>query len=83
MLQIPGGDSSETAQANLGVYGIGKRRTLQQLMDFVGIDLVKKTGNRAVSFTFVVQNMHVEVYLSSFADKIVEFEMREQSLGPV
>jgi hypothetical protein len=49
MLQIPGGDSSETAQANLGVYGLGKRRTIQQLMDFAGIDLVKKTGNRAVS----------------------------------
>lgn len=46
MLQIPGGDSSETAQANLGVYGLGRRRTIQQLMDFVGIDLVKKTGNR-------------------------------------
>lgn len=49
MLQISGGDSSETAQANLGVYGLGKRRTMQQLTEFVGIDFVKKTGNRAVS----------------------------------
>jgi hypothetical protein len=65
MLQIPGGDSSETAQANLGVYGIGKRRTLQQLMDFVGIDLVKKTGNRAVSFPFLAKATYIEIYYSS------------------
>lgn len=32
-------ETSETALANMGIYGLGKRRTLNQLMDFVGIDL--------------------------------------------
>lgn len=44
-LQIPGGDPSETALANLGIFGVGKRRTLQQLMDFAGIDLNQKVNN--------------------------------------
>jgi hypothetical protein len=32
---------------NLGIYGIGKRRTLQQLSDFVGVDLEKKQSRPA------------------------------------
>lgn len=32
-------DTSDTTLANMGIYGLGKRRTLAQLEDFVGIDL--------------------------------------------
>ena len=67
MLQIPGGDSSETAQANLGVYGLGRRRTIQQLMDFVGIDLVKKTGNRGVSDSFYLWRLNLTFINCRFA----------------
>eukprot|EP00978_Attheya_sp_CCMP212_P047642 scaffold422776_cov67-Attheya_sp.AAC.2 len=44
-LQIDGGDAKRSSQANLGIYGLGKRRTLRQLMDFVGVDLYQRTGN--------------------------------------
>lgn len=45
LLQIRGGESSQSAQANLGLFGLGKRRTMRQLMDFVGIDLIRQSGN--------------------------------------
>jgi Glycosyltransferase (GlcNAc) len=32
------GAASKSDLANLGIYGLGKRRSLAQLMDFVGID---------------------------------------------
>ena len=37
-LHIDGAGRSKTDLANLGIYGLGKRRSLAQLMDFVGID---------------------------------------------
>ena len=46
----PEGVSIEAAQANMGIYGLGKRRTLKQLQDFVGIDLVKQKGFDGVSY---------------------------------
>jgi hypothetical protein len=33
------GDRIETARANLGIYGLGRRRTLDQLLDFAGVAL--------------------------------------------
>lgn len=33
------GERIETARANLGIYGLGKRRTLKQLLDFVDISV--------------------------------------------
>jgi len=49
------GVNLEVAHANLGIYGLGKRRTLKQLEDFVGIDLAKKQGTKkAVSIGVVM-----------------------------
>ena len=47
-LEVKDGDPSETAKANMGIYGIGKRRSLSQLNDFVGINLATGTGNAQV-----------------------------------
>jgi hypothetical protein len=44
-LQLKDGDSSEAAQANMGLYGLGKRRTVKQLTDFANVDLRKRKGN--------------------------------------
>lgn len=44
-LQIQGGDLEETAQANLGIYGVGKRRTLQQFQEFANMDFKSLKGN--------------------------------------
>lgn len=30
--------------SNLGIYGLGKRRTIQQMADFMGIDLEAQTS---------------------------------------
>ncbi len=49
-LEMPGGDESEQARANLGIYGLGKRRSLQQLNEFIGIDLNSGKDNLKVSF---------------------------------
>jgi hypothetical protein len=38
----------EVAHANMGIYGLGKRRTMQQLETFVGIDLLKRKGVKGV-----------------------------------
>lgn len=43
-IATPEGINIEAAQANMGIYGLGKRRTLKQLQDFLGIDLVKRKG---------------------------------------
>lgn len=45
MLQLPGGESDANDQANLGLYGLGKRRSLAQLSDFTNMDLKNKKGN--------------------------------------
>jgi hypothetical protein len=44
-LQIPGGVSDVNDQANLGIYGLGKRRTLEQLSTFSNVDLLNAKGN--------------------------------------
>lgn len=48
VLQMKNGGEDETdkAQANLGLYGVGKRRTMNQMQQFFGIDLLKQRGNR-------------------------------------
>jgi len=48
-IEGPEGVSMEVAHANLGIYGLGKRRSLKQLQDFVGIDLTKRQGNKGTS----------------------------------
>jgi hypothetical protein len=44
-LQMEGGETDELDQANLGLYGLGKRRSLKQLQSFVNIDLDTRRGN--------------------------------------
>jgi len=41
------GIKMDVAHANLGVYGLGKRRSLKQLQEFMGIDLASRSGNKA------------------------------------
>lgn len=48
-LQMPGGDESAAALANLGLYGVGKRRTVDQLQEFAHISLEHATGNQGSS----------------------------------
>jgi hypothetical protein len=48
-LQLKDGDDSEAAQANLGLYGLGKRRSLKQLNEFANVDLHKRKGNNGLS----------------------------------
>lgn len=45
LLQLPGGESDANDQANLGLYGLGKRRSLAQLNEFANLDLKNKKGN--------------------------------------
>jgi hypothetical protein len=45
ILQMPGGETDELDRANLGIYGLGKRRSLQQLSEFVNVDLQNRKGN--------------------------------------
>jgi len=45
MLQLPGGETDANDQANLGLYGLGKRRSLAQLSEFANIDLKNLVGN--------------------------------------
>lgn len=55
-LEVKDGDPSDTAKANLGIYGIGKRRTLKQLSAFAGIDLATGVGSgqvRPSMFVFI------------------------------
>ena len=42
-LQLPEGDK-DLNLANLGIYGLGKRRTLQQFSQFLGVDMVNQIG---------------------------------------
>lgn len=45
MLQLPGGVTGDEAQANLGIYGLGQRRTVEQLAAFTNIDVDHSKGN--------------------------------------
>ena len=46
LVSLEGGLTTHKAQANMGIYGIGKRRTVQQLLDFTGVSGISKTGNK-------------------------------------
>jgi len=51
-LELPNGIENFN-RANLGIYGLGKRRTLKQLADFVRIDMdTKKDREDWVSYSF-------------------------------
>lgn len=41
-------ETTETDLANMGIYGLGKRRSLAQLMDFTGIDMNTMKVDRTV-----------------------------------
>eukprot|EP01084_Bolivina_argentea_P071796 130451_1 len=42
LLKFPGSDQSEEAYKKLGEYGIGKQRTLEQYLEFSGVDTVNR-----------------------------------------
>lgn len=42
LLQLPGGDPDTN---DMGIYGLGKRRSLEQLQEFMNIGLLSKRGN--------------------------------------
>ena len=44
LLQLKGGEVTEIDQANLGIYGLGDRRTLSDLQAFIGIDMKRRTA---------------------------------------
>lgn len=48
-LGFPGGDDSPTAKANLGLYGVGKRRSIQQLLEFTKLGVSPKSNNKGES----------------------------------
>jgi len=52
ILQIKGGKETEIDQANLGLYGLGERRSLADLETFIGIDMSTRsvTSNSEVCF---------------------------------
>ena len=41
---------TDTDKANMGLYGVGKRRTLDQFSRFCGIDMIQGIGNVKVCF---------------------------------
>jgi Glycosyltransferase (GlcNAc) len=49
VLQLRDGSASASAKANLGIYGLGKRRTLEQLVKFLGISTSPEAGNKGAS----------------------------------
>jgi hypothetical protein len=52
VLQYKDGDSSEAGQANLGLYGLGKRRSMKQLNEFANVpnaDKHKRKGNTSAT----------------------------------
>lgn len=51
MLQMPGGEIDVNDQANLGIYGLGKRRSLEQLTAFTGLDLMRGRGHTGIHCT--------------------------------
>lgn len=51
ILQMPGGETDELDQANLGIYGLGKRRSLRQLSEFVNVNLQARKGNVGADLT--------------------------------
>jgi Glycosyltransferase (GlcNAc) len=51
LLQLPGGETDINDQANLGIYGLGKRRTLEQLNDFTGMRLSNGRGTEGTKCT--------------------------------
>jgi hypothetical protein len=53
---------TDTDRANMGIYGIGKRRSLDQLNAFVGMDFASGKGNEEVR-SFSVRNDDYDVYL--------------------
>jgi hypothetical protein len=44
-LEIPGSGYTSKDLANLGIYGLGRRRTLEQLEAFANVQVASKTGN--------------------------------------
>lgn len=45
ILNIPGGETESKSHANKGIYGLGQRRTLEQLAQFCNVDFANGKGN--------------------------------------
>jgi len=62
-LELKDGDPTDTGKANMGIYGIGKRRSIAQLNDFVGVNLAAGTGNaqslKCANLKFVPYNAEI------------------------
>ena len=83
-----GGDNSERAQANLGIYGLGRRRTIQQLEEFANMDFKSIKGNvgenlRCAGFNYVAYDDSISPVENLFGnpddlDPQPEFPMRTE-----
>ena len=51
LLKFPGSDQSEAAYKDLGLYGLGDKRTLEQYANFSGVD----TMNNKITESCIVQ----------------------------
>lgn len=96
-MEFKDGDTSDAAKANMGIYGIGKRRTLTQLNKFVGMDMAQGIGNEQVSVTTASRPLrlwiplvglcadHPKLFLFSFLnlidDEVCQSEIRSLRSG--
>lgn len=72
-LELPNGIDEMLKLDNLGIYGLGKRRTLQQLNDFVGIDLTKEQSRPSSVSSF---DNNVGAFLRIFVLSYTPYSVR-------
>lgn len=86
-LEIPDAGGPGFKLDNLGIYGLGKRRSLKQLNEFVGIDLAKQQS-RPDSVSMEVLDCHLLSPVVSFLMNrmfvlALSVALRELSVGPI
>lgn len=97
LLQLDGGENNVRSWSNLGVYGLGRRRTLRQLMEYIGWDFHKgkammaKTGEwgeRCGVHRWVPYDSTIEAWESMYndidedRDPMPEFPLRKTTARP-
>mmetsp|Transcript_5405 Transcript_5405/g.7964 ORF Transcript_5405/g.7964 Transcript_5405/m.7964 type:complete len:509 (+) Transcript_5405:59-1585(+) len=89
LLQMPAGDHSEVVQANFGLYGLGKRRSMEQFAEFIGVDFestklkISSCGKKQwVPYDFSVTAFENLYDHANDLDPQPEFPLRNRSQQP-
>lgn len=84
LLKFPNSDQSEEALNKLGFYGIGKQRTLEQYLEFSGVDTKNHAvdmSDKCIRFWVKWDDAEIKEEIMAMSEHVVDHEKQGNEVG--